>query len=440
MIRLPRIADAMKMLRMTDTRTSQKPAAPSRDSAWQAQLDELIERQFDRMQHIRRYLHAHPETSGDEYGTTRYLHEQLGGAGYDIRQGPGGRGLIVDGRLRDAPADHPCIGLRADIDALFIDDAKQSAYRSRVPGVMHACGHDAHSAIVLGVLLALRQADADGALPWPVRFRGLFQPAEETATGAREMIEAGAIDGVAALLALHVDPTRRTGRIGIRTGAFTADCQEIIIDVSGAGGHASRPHESRDPIAAAAQFICALYQFVHRSIDSQEPVVVAIGEIKGGANYNVIPDHVSLRGTLRCFSRPVKETAMKRISKLAMGIAQASDTRIDIRYRSGPPAVVNDAAMTSLIRIAATGLLGRDNVDDIPRPSMGGEDFAYYLSRVPGAMFRLGAAADPSSGMTLHAPGFDIDESAMTIGAKILARTAVAWSDPDLIRQPSYEI
>ena len=285
--------------------------------AWQHALDAAIDQHAAEMVGVRRHLHMHPEPSGCEQQTTRYLLGRLRGNGphpsplprgagrFATRFGPEQRGLIVE--PHDAPADAPCIGLRADIDALHIDDDKDVDYRSKIDGVMHACGHDAHTAMTLGAILALDDMARRGALPWPVNWRAIFQPAEESAVGAREMVEAGACDGLRGILALHVDPTRRTGTIGVRTGAFTADCQEIIIHITGQGGHASRPHESRDPIAAAAQLITSMYQFVHRTIDSQEPVVVTIGQISGGANYNAIPDRVFLRGTLRCFEPRVKE-------------------------------------------------------------------------------------------------------------------------------------
>lgn len=420
--------------------------------AWQEALDAAIEQHAAEMVAVRRHLHMHPEPSGCEQATTQYLLGRLrqigphpgahpdgeGTSRFATRFGPEQRGLIVE---PSAPqGDGPCIGLRADIDALHIDDDKQVDYRSKVDGVMHACGHDAHTAMTFGAILALDAAAQQGALPWPVNWRAIFQPAEESAVGAREMVDAGAADGLRGILALHVDPTRRTGTIGVRAGNFTADCQEINIHIHGQGGHASRPHESRDPIAAAAQLITSMYQFVHRTIDSQEPVVVTIGQINGGSNYNAIPDRVFLRGTLRCFDRLVKEHAIKRIDRLASGIATASDTTITIEYRSGPPAVRNDAAMTDLIRRAATELLGEESVQRIDRPSMGGEDFANYLEKTPGAMFRLGCAREPSESAPLHSPRFDIDEAALPIGAKILARTAVLWSDPKRVEEMNYVI
>ena len=242
------------------------------------------------------------------------------------------------------------------------------------------------------------------------------------------MIEAGALNGVDAIFALHVDPSRAAGTVAMRPGVATANCDEVVINIHGRGGHASRPHESQDPIAAAAQFISAVYQFVPRSIDSHHPVVVTFGQIEGGSNYNVIPERVYIRGTMRSFDTDVRQRSIDRMNTLARGIAEASETRIEIKYNSGPPAVVNDADAIEILREAASAVVGTKRVQEIERPSMGGEDFANYLHHVQGAMFRLGVAADGEGGPGLHSPDFDIQEPAMAIGAKILARAVVIWS------------
>jgi amidohydrolase len=203
------------------------------------------------------------------------------------------------------------------------------------------------------------------------------------------------------------------------------------IDIVGRGGHAARPHESLDPIAAAAQLISSIYLFVPRAVESYTPVVVTIGKIIGGESHNVIPDRVHLAGTLRSADAKVRQAAVDHIQQLARGLAVASGTRIDVKFHHGPPAVFNDSQLTGHVRFAATQLLGDDNVQSIPRPSMGGEDFANYLAHVPGAMFRLGCAT-PGADLPamLHSPLFDLDERALAIGAKILARAAVRWSKP----------
>src|SRR4051794_7757113 len=219
-------------------------------SAWKEQLDRLIEARAPQIAAARRHLHAYPEPSGEERETARYLLDLLTRDRVAARLIPSGRGVIAEGEI---DGDGARIGLRADIDALRIQDLKTVPYASRRPGVMHACGHDGHTAVVLGSALALGDAAAAGLLPWPVRWRALFQPAEETGEGALEMIAAGALDGLSALLGAHMDPSRAAGRVGVRAGVLTAACDALSVCIEGRGGHAARPHESLDPIAAAAQ-------------------------------------------------------------------------------------------------------------------------------------------------------------------------------------------
>jgi amidohydrolase len=322
------------------------------------------------------------------------------------------------------------MAVRADIDALRIQDQKTTAYRSTVPEVMHACGHDAHTATAFGALTALNRLECDHALPWPVTWRGIFQPAEETSQGARAMIAAGALKDVAAIISLHVDPSRPAGTIGVRPGVFTASCDEIRVTVQGRGGHAARPHESNDPIAAAAQLISTLYQFVPRATDSQDAVVVSFGKIHGGRNANVIPEQVVLEGTVRTLDANVRQKTITHIRAVADGIGQVTGTRLDVRFETGIPSVHNDRHLTEIVSKAASDVLGAHNVKVLPRASMGSEDFAAYLEHVPGTMFRLGASGHDGPAPGLHTPTFDVDERCLMIGAKVLARTVIEWSKP----------
>jgi amidohydrolase len=244
------------------------------------------------------------------------------------------------------------------------------------------------------------------------------------------MIKAGAITDVAAIVSLHVDPSRPAGTIGVRPGIFTANCDELRITVQGRGGHAARPHESNDPIAAAAELISTLYQFVPRATDSQDAVVVSFGQIHGGQNSNVIPEQVVLDGTLRTLDRNVREKTITHIRTLAQGIEGVTGTKLDVCFETGIPSVYNDQDLTALVRGVSSELLGVDKVVEMPRPSMGSEDFAAYLEHVPGTMFRLGAAGKNGPWPGLHTPTFDVDERCLAIGAKILARTVIMWSKP----------
>jgi amidohydrolase len=228
---------------------------------------------------LRRTMHRSPEPSGEEHKTTARLTQLLTEAGFRATVPESGRGVLAD--QPDGEATE-LIALRGDIDALRITDAKSVDYRSVNDGLMHACGHDAHTAVVYGALLALRRLEDSGDSPWPLRYRGVFQPAEETATGALEMIAAGALEGVSLALSIHADPTREVGTIGLRDGAFTAASDGLSICIRGRGGHAARPHESLDPIAAAAQLVSSIYLFVPRGVDTQDPVVVTIGKVPCG--------------------------------------------------------------------------------------------------------------------------------------------------------------
>ena len=403
--------------------------------SWREHISQAVDRRFDEIVALRRHLHQHPEPSGEEFKTSLLLYQQLSDAGFNVRLGTEGRGVVADfpSNRNDATVAAEqaprCLALRADIDALCIHDEKQVPYRSCREGVMHACGHDAHTAILMGAIRVLHEADQEGALPWPVNIRGIFQPAEETCLGAIEMIEAGAVEGVDAIIALHVEPMRPVGDIGVRLGVMTAHCDDVQILVHGRGGHAARPHEAADPIAAALQLITSLYLYIPRVTDSREAVVVTIGEIHGGNNHNVIPETVLLRGTLRTLQDDVRQQTMEHIRRIAVGVAQAGDTKIKVDFTAGPDSVNNDTALVDLLREVGKDLLGSDCVEEIALPSMGGEDFSYYLQHVPGAMFRLGSALRKHA-VGLHAPTFDIDEEALRIGAKMLATTAVLWFDP----------
>jgi amidohydrolase len=397
-------------------------------SDWRTRIDAAVDESLDRMIALRRHLHAHPEPSGEELQTSLRLYQLFDEMGLAVRMGPEGRGIVVDSR--NASGGGRRIALRADIDALRIEDQKQTPYRSSVPEVMHACGHDAHTATVFGTLLVLDRLECERALPWPITSRGIFQPAEETGEGAKAMMAAGALNDVAAILAVHVDPTRRAGTIGVRPGPLTASCDDMQITVRGRGGHAARPHESNDPIAAAAELVSTLYQFVPRATDSQDAVVVSFGQIHGGQNANVIPEEVMLEGTVRTLNHDVREKTVQHIRTLAEGIEQVTGAKVDVNFRRGSPSVQNDEALTQLVSDVAADLLGPNNVITLPRPSMGSEDFAYYLECVPGTMFRLGAAGENGTWPGLHTPTFDVDEKCLAVGAKILARTVVEWSKP----------
>jgi len=369
---------------------------------------------------FRRHLHRNPELSGEEIETTRFLAQCLDQEKIPHRIAQEGKGIITEtfAGMPNAPA----IALRADIDALPIQEENRVDYRSAKPGVMHACGHDAHTAILLGTTIALRQA---GNLP--VAWRSIFQPSEETGHGALELVKQGAVDGVAAIVALHVDPNREVGYLGLTPGPRTAFCQDFTIRVVGRGGHGARPSATVDPIAVAVQLVTLIYQAAPRQIDSRDPVVVTIGMIQGGQTHNVIPDFVTLKGTIRALKDTVSEQARHTLERLCRGTEQAFGASISIDFSDLLRGMTNDPKVTEICSSAARELVGADRVATDDRPSLGGEDFADYLTHVPGCMVSLGVKRPGTEVTSLHTSGFDIDERALLIGARLLARILLRW-------------
>ncbi|HJN12026.1 MAG: amidohydrolase [Pirellulaceae bacterium] len=409
---------------------------------WRDELDHAIADGVSEIVALRRHLHMNPEVSGEEQATSLYLYQLLGNDGFEVRLGPEGRGVIADLPGGEAAAAG-WLALRADIDALRIHDTKSVEYCSQCDGVMHACGHDAHTAVIWGALRAVRQLQQAGKLPWAMHVRGVFQPSEETCQGAQEMIIAGALEQVTSILAVHVDPSRDIGHIGLRAGVLTASCDEMTICIRGRGGHAARPHETSDPISAAAQLINSLYLNISRATDSQDAVVITIGQIQAGDNANVIPEEVILRGSIRTLNRAIRQQTMDHIRRMADGLGQTTETEIEVHYGIGSGSVVNDDRLIEMLRMAASEVVGARGVDEIPRASMGSEDFAFYLDHVPGAMLRLGCRSELAGGAPLHTPTFDVDERALPIGARVLARALILQADPKRVAGntvPNYQI
>jgi amidohydrolase len=288
---------------------------------------------------------------------------------------------------------------------------------------LHACGHDGHATMALAAAVALWNARE--VLPGGTDWRAIFQPAEEVGEGAAEMVAAGALEHVQAIVALHVDPELEVGRLGHRSGALTANCQDLRVTIEGVAGHAARPHLAIDPIGVAAQYITSVYQFVPRSVDAREPAVVTFGAIHGGASANVIPPLVELLGTIRTVDLVTAARVSERMVQIARGLAEASGALINVSVSNGTNAVSNDPRVTALCVRAAGEVVGPANVESILLPSMGGEDFSGYLAHVPGCMLRLGVATPGGARHSLHSPGFDLDERALAIGAKVLAHSMV---------------
>ncbi|MFV0445717.1 MAG: M20 family metallopeptidase [Planctomycetaceae bacterium] len=396
---------------------------------WEAPLDRQVVELESMLIETRRHLHAHPEPSREERETSRYLHQRLRDVGISARLGRNGLGVIADLDIGEPAPNSPRIAIRADIDALKLPDAKTVPYASTRPGLCHACGHDAHSTIVLGSALALVGLRDNGLVPGHavagLRLRYIFQPAEESAEGGFWMVEQGAVDGCAAILGLHVDPERTLGTVGIRYGALTANCDEVEILIEGKGGHSARPHHTLDPIAAAASLVTSLYQHLPRAVDARNPSVFSVGKIAGGSLPNVIPGRVEILGSLRTQDPETRQKLKNRIEAIVHGVKEISGAQMHLRFFESIDGVVNDERITGALETASRSVLGDAGIVRIPQASMGGEDFSAYLTRVPGAMLRLGIAPPGFTAPFLHATNFDIDERALSIGIRILLRAAL---------------
>src|SRR5215472_6916171 len=397
-----------------------KKADPTSNSVLN-RVDTELARIAPQLSRVRRHIHEHPELSGKEFSTTAYVSKRLKAGGVPHEVAPDKRGIVTQ-IVPAAEADLPVVALRADIDALPIQEENDIPYRSRKAGVMHACGHDAHTAILLGTTIALYRSG-----PISVGWRSIFQPAEETGHGAREMLSHGALKGVNSIIALHVDPTLPVGHVGITPGPRTAFCQDFIIEIRGRGGHAARPHSTVDPIATAAHLITLIYQAIPRRTDARDPIVVSIGEVHGGHAANVIPDQVTMRGTIRTLSPPIANHGRELLEQLCSGVAQAFGAKISPCFEDLLPGLVNHPGIAAHLAESAGKLLGSNKVTTSDRPSMGAEDFADYLPFVPGCMIALGVK--PASGKVtpLHTAKFDIDEEALLIGARLLTRFLLDW-------------
>ncbi|HMJ77136.1 MAG TPA: amidohydrolase [Iamia sp.] len=365
---------------------------------------------------LRRDLHAHPEPSWEEVRTTAVLRDLLAARGVATAPGEGATGLVAE-----VGTDGPLVALRADIDALRMQDVKDVPYRSTVPGVCHACGHDVHAAAAVGATLAL----AEVLRSRPGRVRVVFQPAEEAIpSGARPLAEAGRVDGAIAIFALHCDPHIEVGRLGLSPGPITSATDMVVIRVTGPGGHTARPHRTADLVNVAARLAVDLPASLDRLTDPRDGVNLTFGSITAGDAPNVIPSTAELRGSLRATGRTGWEDAAKLLPVLIASIAEPRGALWELDHRVGAPPVDNEPWATGLLGRAAEAVVGARGVGPT-RQSGGGEDFSWFLERVPGAFIRLGVSPVGIQGADIHAAAFDVDEGAIAIGARVLAGAAL---------------
>lgn len=368
----------------------------------------------------RRTIHRYPELGFDVFRTADLVAQTLSELGIEIQTGVGKSGVVA---YLGEPSG-PVIAIRADMDALPIQEENLVDYASQVPGRMHACGHDGHTAMLLGVAKLLSKKQ----LPGQVRL--LFQPSEEAAdeegiSGAPRMIEDGALEGVDAVIALHVDGKLDTGEIRIQDGYVGAAADTFRAHISGHGGHGAYPHQTVDPIWLTSNVLNALYAIPSRQIQPLEPSVVTVGVIQGGSADNVIPDSVYIEGTLRSFSNEIREQLIQEVER-ALGITRSLGGDYELEIERGYPPHHNDRQVSSWLRQVGVDLLGDTKVNEGQR-TMGAEDFSFMAKVTKGAMFSLGVKHPGAPARYLHTALFDLDEEALPVGSAILAETAMRF-------------
>jgi amidohydrolase len=375
---------------------------------------------------LRRTVHRHPELGFQERRTAGLIADRLAELDISVRTGVAKTGVVGD--LVVPGSAGPCIALRADMDALPIQEESDAPYASEVPGVMHACGHDVHVACLLGAAQLLAEAAAAGSLRGQVRF--LFQPAEEMQddeglSGAVRMVNEGAMEGVDAVVGLHVWADVPVGTIGIREGVTTAYPDKFVLVVRGQEAHGAYPQKGIDAISLAAQVIQALQTVVSRRLDPTRSKVLTVGTIKGGSVQNVLAGEVTMTGTIRTFEPETREILISEMER-ACGVARALGGDFELTVIPGYIPIVNDAALTALVRQVGVDLLGEENVRDQPL-EMGGEDFSYLAREAPGCFFWLGGGLPGEPKRIHHHPHFDVDERCLPLGAALLAETAIRY-------------
>ncbi len=371
---------------------------------------------------FRRDLHRHPELGRHETRTTSVIVERLLTAGLEPRVLASGTGVLCD--IIGSRGEAPTIGFRGDIDALPLNDVTEGPYRSTFPGVCHACGHDAHTAVVLGTALVLADLASHRLLERSVRL--IFQPAEEvTPGGALDVLANGGATGLQHVFALHCDPKIEVGRVGFRAGAITAGADRIKVTLRGPGGHTARPHLTADLVFALGAIVTELPAVLSRLADPRAALSLVWGQVHAGAAANAIPQQGFAEGTIRCLDASVWESAHTLVPELVRQLAAPYGVDVDVDMHTSVPPCVNDEAETAFLRLVAADLLGDDAVTDTDQ-SLGGEDFGWILGRVPGALARLGVRhPEVADAGDLHQGSFDIDESAIGVGVRLFCAAAV---------------
>lgn len=380
----------------------------------------IIEAMNNKIINIRHDLHEHPELSGQEEHTKYLVKGILEASGYTIKESEKHFGVIAD-LTTDKSAK--TVAIRADMDALPIEEQTGKPYTSKVKGIMHACGHDSHTAIALGTAIAM--AEIKDELPGNIRF--IFQPSEESKEGGSvEMIQDGALHGVSAIFGLHAYPYLNAGQIGYKYGVMLASADVFTIEVFGKAAHGARPHEGVDAILVTSMIVNSLNHIVSRRIDPLHPAVISLGTIDGGTAANIICDHVLLKGTVRTINETVRKSIPVMMESSIDGICTSMGANYKFDYQFGQPELINDDKMVDIIIGEAKKIIGDEQCIDLKDPVMGGEDFSEYLQIVPGAFFRLGTCSEEKQTCApQHNSRFDVDDDALQIGMKIMGASAL---------------
>jgi len=389
-------------------------------------IQKIADKLSPRLIEIRRHLHAHPELSGQEYKTAAYISGVLSSCGYHVQEMVGKTGVVAE-LAGDRTPNNNVLAIRTDMDALPIAEQVDLPFTSKSSGIMHACGHDVHTTVGLGTAMILSELLQHSEQRFPSTTRFLFQPAEETAQGAKWMIEDGVMQDVAAIFGIHTFPSIEAGTIGLRQGALTAAADDLEIIILGESGHGARPHQATDAIWIAAQVITQLQQAISRTINPLHPAVITIGQISGGRASNVIADRVRLTGTVRSLHADTHAMLPEWITQIATNICELHNATCTVKYTRRCASVLNDINLTNLVASCATEALGRDRIQWIADASMGAEDFANFTDIAPGTMFRLGVGFSNRENYPLHHPQFEVDESALLAGVTTMAYSAYRY-------------
>jgi amidohydrolase len=388
----------------------------------QEKIKQLSQQYFEEVRAYRRHLHAHPELSFQEYETAAFVCSKLENFGIPYKKEVAKTGVV--GIIEGNNPSHKTIALRADMDALPITETNDIDYKSKNPGVMHACGHDVHTSCLLGaahILNTLKDA-FEGSV------KLIFQPSEERSPGgASIMIKEGVLENprVESILGQHVFTSVPVGKVAYCFGKMMASTDELYITIKGKGGHGAYPHDTKDPVIMAAQFLVAAQQIISRYVNPVEPAVLTFGKITGNGSTNVIPGEVTLEGTIRTFNTDIRNLILEHVNKTGTAICEAAGGKFILEHVAGYPALINDDALTKRSYQRSITYLGKENVMEVT-PRMGGEDFSFFAQKIPACFYRLGTG-NPFAGITsnIHTPTFNIDENALPIGMGMLAWHAI---------------